>query len=295
MTIVVTVRVNDGIVLAADSATSFFNEHGLPQKVYNNANKVFNLVKVWPIGAMTYGSGSIGAASISTLSKDFRRRLTPTGNADDGWRLNRDGYTIEEVADKAKRFFFEECYKNEYPDGMQNFGMGYRVCGYSANSSLPEAWEIRILEDRCEGPHRLYREGDYGPRWAGENEALDRLVLGIGSRAFDALREMGVDDDLCAEILNGLSGRLYQPLFLPAMPIQDAIDLATFLVDAAAKFSHFSLRPATVGGPLEVATITKHEGFKWVFRKHYYKSEYNREGSDANEWLGQGRDIPGGT
>ena len=57
MTIVVTVRVNDGIVLAADSATSFIDGQGNVAKIYNNANKIFNLVKVWPIGAMTYGTG----------------------------------------------------------------------------------------------------------------------------------------------------------------------------------------------------------------------------------------------
>jgi hypothetical protein len=68
MTIVVTVRVNDGIVLAADSATSFIDGSGNVAKVYNNANKIFNLVKVWPIGAMTYGAGGMGSASISTLS-----------------------------------------------------------------------------------------------------------------------------------------------------------------------------------------------------------------------------------
>jgi hypothetical protein len=70
MTIVVTVRVTDGIVLAADSATSFTDADGHVAKIYNGANKIFNLVKVWPIGAMTYGAGSIGTESISTLSKN---------------------------------------------------------------------------------------------------------------------------------------------------------------------------------------------------------------------------------
>ena len=69
MTIVVTVRVNDGLVMAADSATTFSDQAGNAVKVCNSVNKLFNLVKVWPIGAMTYGSGSIGAASIETLSK----------------------------------------------------------------------------------------------------------------------------------------------------------------------------------------------------------------------------------
>lgn len=29
----------------------------------------------------------------------------------------------------------------------------------------------------------------------------------------------------------------------------------------------------TVGGPIEIAVITKHEDFKWVKRKHFYRRE----------------------
>ena len=31
----------------------------------------------------------------------------------------------------------------------------------------------------------------------------------------------------------------------------------------------------TVGGPIDVAVITKGEGFVWVKRKHYFSPEYN--------------------
>lgn len=31
----------------------------------------------------------------------------------------------------------------------------------------------------------------------------------------------------------------------------------------------------TVGGPIELAAITKHEGFKWVTRKHYFDEQLN--------------------
>lgn len=274
MTIVVTVRVTDGIVLASDSATSFLDADGHVAKVYNNANKIFNLVKVWPIGAMTYGNGGIGTASISTLSKDLRAKLTPRENPDADFVLSHDRYTIQEVAEKAKRFFFAE-YRRVYPDGVPNYFLGYRVCGYSAVAALPEAWEIKINGNQAEGPVRLYEDDHYGPRWAGENEALDRMILGVGSRASEAMQELGVPAEQAEAATLDLIRKLGVQLHLPAMPIQDAIDLARFLVDTAAKFSHFSLRPATVGGPIEIATITKHEGFKWISRKHYYTSEFN--------------------
>lgn len=71
MTIVVTVKINDGIVLASDRATTFSDDKGVVFQVYNNANKVFNLVKGEPIGALTWGAGGLGSASISTISKDL--------------------------------------------------------------------------------------------------------------------------------------------------------------------------------------------------------------------------------
>jgi len=35
------------------------------------------------------------------------------------------------------------------------------------------------------------------------------------------------------------------------------------------------LQPATVGGPIDVAVITKGDGFVWVKRKHYFRAELN--------------------
>lgn len=279
MTIVVSVRVNDGIVLASDSTTSFVNTAtGSVYKVYNHANKIFNLIKGKHIGAMTFGSGNIGPASISTLSKDFRHILTFEPNHRHGVDLNT--YTIKEVAEKAANFFFEN-FTREYPNGLSNFSMGYRVVGYSAGGQLPEAWEVGIAGDQIISPRPLYDHDnptDFGPRWSGETEALDRLLLGVGSRFPELLRAQGLDqaaaENVHFEVIRGLRVALHEA----AMPIQDAVDLAKFLAETAAGFAHFSLRAATVGGTIELASITKHEGFKWISRKHYYAPSLNPEG-----------------
>jgi hypothetical protein len=65
------------------------------------------------------------------------------------------------------------------------------------------------------------------------------------------------------------------PLIHDAMPIQDAIDLAEFLVELTKKFIRFHPGAPTVGGPIDIAAITKHEGFKWIKRKHYYSKDVN--------------------
>jgi hypothetical protein len=59
------------------------------------------------------------------------------------------------------------------------------------------------------------------------------------------------------------------------MPIQDAIDLAEYLVHTTIQYVRFSPGEPVVGGPIEIATITKHEGFKWIRRKHFFEARLN--------------------
>src|SRR4051794_5713079 len=107
MTIAISLKVNDGLVLAADSASTLIQtseSRPLVVNVYNHANKIANLRKGFPIGAVTWGGGSMGPASISTLLKDFRDRLT---GAEPEWRLGSE-WTVEEVATKLRAFIYDE-------------------------------------------------------------------------------------------------------------------------------------------------------------------------------------------
>ncbi len=70
MTIIVSVKINDGIVMAADSAGTMGSG-----QVYLHANKIAHLCEGLPVGAMSTGAGGIGNESVETLLKDLRRRL----------------------------------------------------------------------------------------------------------------------------------------------------------------------------------------------------------------------------
>ncbi|MCY4150606.1 MAG: hypothetical protein OXF73_14905, partial [Gammaproteobacteria bacterium] len=62
--------------------------------------------------------------------------------------------------------------------------------------------------------------------------------------------------------------------------VQDAINLADFLVDMTKRHAAFLPGADTVGGDTDIATVTKHEGFKWIRRKHYYSPQLNTRGTD---------------
>jgi hypothetical protein len=93
MTVALSIKVHDGLVLASDSAATIYasDQDGnlATVNVYNNANKVFNLRRGLPIGGMVWGAGSIGRASIATLAKDLRLRLEgQERGAFRGWKVS---------------------------------------------------------------------------------------------------------------------------------------------------------------------------------------------------------------
>lgn len=270
MSIIVSVKINDGIVMAADSATTFMKNTGETIQRYEHANKIVNLVKGLPIGVMTCGSGGIGTASIDTLLKDLRIRLSRNGVA----AIDPNNYTLEQVSSLVREFFEEKAKAVDF-----NNYLILRICGYSSNHSLAEVWQIGFNDGQIFGPFVVQKEEDMGPRWNRELEALDRLIIGVSSSLSEAIVNEGI---LTKEQLDAgwskACAHLIEPLIMHAAPIQDAIDLARFLVETTEGFFRFSIKRAkTVGGAVEIAAITKHEGFKWVRRKHFYSRELNPE------------------
>jgi len=281
MTLALSMCLHDGVVLAADSATSLVlpSPSGGQQvvNIYNNANKIFNLHKRLPIGCITWGAGSIGSASISTLAKDLRRRFMGHDHDHADWEINADAYTIEAVASQARKFFYDELYLAAHPKPPGQPSVGFVVAGYSAGGNLPEEFQILIHNGACGPPQRLRPPSEVGLTWFGQPAAIQRLILGFDGRLASVLAKAGLDQASVAAILASVRQELQAPIINAPMPIQDAIDLSEFLVYVTSMYERFMPGAATVGGPIEVAAVTKHEGFKWVKRKHYYDRAYNPE------------------
>ena len=277
MTIAISMKINDGLVLAADSASTVVGQDPLGNlfavNVYNNANKVFNLLKGAPIGAITWGAGSIGNASISSVVKDFRRQLSTGDGA-----LNPNNYSIEEVATRFKAFVFDDRYQPAFREVPNKPALGFIVAGYSTGVDMPDEYRIDIQNGECHGPKRLRETEESGMTWAGEPEAMTRLVLGFSPQLPGVLtQDLGVPPDQVGAAMQVLQQKLQLGLVFPAMPLQDALDLAEFMVETTIKFSRFTPGAPSVGGPIELAAISKHEGFRWVKRKLYYTSALNPE------------------
>jgi hypothetical protein len=285
VTIAISLKINDGLVLASDSASTMVGQtsegHLQVVNVYNNADKLFNLKKGLPIGAITWGAGSIGNASTSTIMKDLRKIFTE-GDGDRrhaGWKLDNGSYTVEEVASRLKEFVYDDLYVTAFRDfPHKKPDLGFIVAGYSANAPMADEFQIDIKEGACSGPRPVRNRDQVGMTWGGNAEALNRLIVGVSPALPIVLQNLfRLDPAQLPHVSNVIQQHLQLPIVLPAMPLQDAIDLADFLVDLTIKFSRFTPGAPTVGGPIEIAAISKHEGFRWIKRKYYFRRDLNPE------------------
>jgi len=288
MSIAVLIGVHDGLVLASDSASTLSDSSSTHSgtsgssvvlNVYDNANKIFNIIKGQPIGCIAFGSGSIGNASVATLIKDLRKKLSDTAEAN-RLRFNVKTYSMEQITDLLGAFLGEECKKLDDGEAAAT-NIGVLLGGYSAGKNLGESWSIEIKAGVLQPARKLRKSDEPAINWGGQDEVLQRMVIGFSPGLYDLLAQVTTPTQslqiIRQELGPILTARLQAPMVFAPMPIQDAIDLARFLVHSAIMYTRFTPGPKTVGGPIEIATITKHEQFKWISRKHYYESNLNKE------------------
>ena len=270
MTVCVAIKVHDCIVFAADSAVTMGAHNGTT--VWEHGLKVFNLHRKLPIVAMTAGLANFGPMSVTTLAKDFRLELEQDKS------ISPKNYTLEEVVNKAKQFFQRKYEKISIPPADSSF-FQFWIGGYSSGAQYGEVWQIIFVNGQSfESDQTVNPETSDRIMWSGQAEAINRLLLGYDSRLISIIQEQipDVDQQQLAESFL----KIQTPLLHASMPVQDAINLADFLVDMTKKYFRFLPGANLVSGDTDIATVTKHEGFKWIRRKHYYSSHLNRGETD---------------
>jgi hypothetical protein len=291
LTIAVSIKVGEGLVLAADSTSSFFLEGSVVQS-YHHARKLLQLEE-YPVGLLTFGLGSLGGRNLESLVAEFERTLPAyeTGAP----------YTIRDLADQLHRFILTK-YEAVFPPPAQAAepppaplaggptdpavdvpapepvapalppdmrpGLGIVVGGYSRGEFFSDEFEMDLPRN---GPQEVWpdtqEEQRFGVRWWGQTAPIERLYLGCDYRGFvEWCREGGVDETAIAASYAQLRDRIMWPIIYEGMPLQDAIDLAVYLVNVTIGHSRFAVGPPVCGGHIDVATITS-RGFQWIKRK----------------------------
>lgn len=111
---------------------------------------------------------------------------------------------------------------------------------------------------------------------AGAPEELKKIVSGIDVTKYQDLYKKSMDDYIDANYVNKLLE------MVGSLGKEDLGDMAENLVRMTCLKRHITTDEETVGGPVDVAVITKGDGFVWLKRKHYFPADINHRYFERN-------------
>jgi hypothetical protein len=236
VSLIITVYVREGIVMAADSRLTLNTE----RKELNNT--VVNLAagqsdsnyKLFltphQIGISTYGAADIKGVPIAGYVESFIA-------AD----LKGKPVSVEEVAKKLLDHFlkFTPVPKTQY-----------HVAGYSKtnNELQQQVWHVNVESKQVS---RVNPPGEQGASWGGEADILARLIQPVA--------QIDQQDKIVEKFAH------FQ-IPWQFFTLQDAIDFAVFAIRSTIDAIRFQPRANTVGGPIDVLVLKPSEA-SWIQRK----------------------------
>lgn len=262
MTIAIAIKVDEGIVLAADTFTSVTNQIGLKTigTIYNNATKIYKLRKDLSIGITSWGCGRMNDASIKSIIREFRAR-----SSDREFIIDNNNYTVESTADLLSKYIHDNFYAKEFERNNKSEFYCF-VAGYDAIDKSSKVCQISMVDNAVtiKTVNECISSGGF-------TESIDRLICGYNEKIRESVNKWLHSNGheklkfSLGGIFDGLKKSLFTTLADTGMPLQDAIDLARFLVITAISYDRFSLaRQKMIGGHCDIALITKYKGFRWI-------------------------------
>ena len=255
----------EGIVLAADSRVTLTGQLQqtnqpvmLLPSTYDNATKLLKVNGQDHVGAVTYGIGAIGQTEPRTAHSyipEFEHELK------DVERLS-----VQDFADRLSKFFLNKWNEQKMLTSPGQ-DMIFFVGGYDDGAPYGKVFDIYIPSrptpfEWHSGP------GQFGIVWGGQREYADRLIHGFDGRLPELTKNfLNLDDKKQNELGQYLQSQLQTPVPFAFLPLQDCVDLAIFLIRSTIIMQHWVVGVRGVGGAIDVAVITRTEGFLDIQKK----------------------------
>lgn len=269
----------EGIVLAADSRVTLTNVMNTPvpnqqmilPATFDNATKLLSVNSQRYVGAVTFGAGAIGQQAPRTAASfmpEFEEELA---------KHKKARMTVEEFATKLGEFFTKQWTDANMPTPPPPGNeMVFLVGGYDEKEPYGRTFALTVPNAPTPVEQSL---GVFGAVWGGQRELVDRLIQG-----FDPSLPDHVQDILNipapqrrADLGDELKKQLVLPIPWQFLPLQDCVDFCVFLVHATIQLQQWLVYLRGVGGAIDVATITRTDGFKAVQIKEVRASKISRE------------------
>ena len=239
MSLVITLYVREGIVMASDSRITLSrSEQETDQQVVkldvaltDASYKTF--LATGNVGISTYGSAELKGVPLAGYIESFIAESLGDGKVG-----------VDDVPRRLLEYFRR---LNPIPEAS------FDVAGYKTVKKAREqhVWRVSPASNTA---YRANDPGDQGIVWGGEIDILSRLIHNVAQ----------VDAAGTVQAV------------LPSFPIpwnfftlQDAIDFSIFAIRSTIDAMRFQTRAKTVGGPIDVLVLKPYEAF-WVQRKELH-------------------------
>ncbi len=299
MTAEIAVMNQEAVALAADSAVSLADgEYGEVTKIFTSANKLFALSQHHPVGIMFYGNTRLGDVPWETVIKLYRDYLGTDSK-----------YTIEEYTEDFIQFIDVQASRFRIDRGAARWPRsGIVIAGFGEREIFPAVVSLEVLGFNGRLSYRLEKptiaiQGigasilPYAQKevvhgfMEGAEPSYRRKMLDIFESMLSRLLADTIEgsDDRISRGLKDALRSLYQEIrrmerdeyALPVlrtiaeMPKSELPAVAEALVGLQSLKRRVSEEHETVGGPIDVALISKGDGFIWIKRKHYFDPAIN--------------------
>jgi hypothetical protein len=136
---------------------------------------------------------------------------------------------------------------------------GFVVAGYDDHqSATAEIWEFQLPRDSA--AQRVAEARQSGALWRGVEAPFTRLWMGFDPQ----LPVRASTTALAKPDVDALFQDLEYGVAYDGMPIQDAVDFASFIVETTIGVTTFLTGVASCGGPVQLAIILEGSGFQWI-------------------------------
>jgi hypothetical protein len=239
MSLVITIYVREGIVMASDSRLTLNATQNLTdgsQIINASVGQTDTVYKTFltpnRVGISTFNAADIQGVPITGFIESFIND-----------RVAQENISIDNIPQELLNYFRAISI---------NLQTGFHVAGYTTINNIPEqrVWLVDIKGNKID---RLNQPGQQSISWSGEIDILSRLINQV----------KGVDS----------TGNFIDLPFFPIQfgyfTIQDAIDFAVYAIRTTIDSFKFQPRPKTVGGPIDILVIRPNEAH-WVQRKELH-------------------------
>lgn len=266
MSLAIAFKGPEGIVLAADSRVTLTTQMAGGEKVssyFDNATKLLSIAGQEHVGIVTYGMGAIGQQQPRT-AHSFIPEFEASLNG-----KYPNGAKVAEIAQEVSDFYWQQWQQAGMPaaDTPDLVPMVFLVAGFDEGEAYGRVYEVAV-PTALAPQERNGGAGEFGLTWGGQQELVARLLGGVDPAAAGLAQDaLDLTDAQTTTLVQRWRAELGVPIPYQFLPLQDCIDLSTFLVYMTSVLQGWTVGVRGVGGEVDVAAITRTEGFRAIQQK----------------------------